>query len=106
MPDSYGHAKEFFDTRLADTQYNPKRDLYQFTNGSEYRPLPGDILVFDGSQKNPFGHTGIVTVSKGSKCEIVQQNTGMKSRELFKVQELNGKFFVMDKDVLGWLRKG
>jgi len=106
MPDSYGHAKDFFDPALPDRKFNESRDLYQFTNGSEYRPLPGDIMVFDGTLSNPFGHCGIVTVSKGNMCELIQQNVGDKSRELFKVQKINGRFFVMDKDVLGWLRKG
>ena len=106
MPDSYGHAKEFFDPALPDRKYNPKRDLYQFTNGSEYRPLPGDIIVFDGTLDNPFGHAGIVTFSKGDRCEIIQQNVGEKTREIFHVREMNNKYFVFDKDVLGWLRKG
>ncbi len=106
MPDSYGHAKEFFDSSLPDRKYNPKRDLYQFTNGSDYRPLPGDIMVFDGTADNPFGHTGIVTFSKGDRCEIIQQNVGEKTREIFHVKEINQKFYVFEKDVLGWLRKG
>ena len=105
MPDSYGHAKDFFDNKLVDTEYNAKRDLYQFTNGSKFRPAAGDIIVFDGTRHNPFGHTGIVTLSKGNKCEIIQQNTGLKTREILKLSEINGKFFIMDRDVLGWLRK-
>ncbi len=105
MPNTYGHAKELFDETLPDKKLNRKRDLYQFINGSEYRPLPGDILVFGPNYKNPYGHTGIVTVSKGKKMEIIQQNVGENSRELFIVSEINGRFFVVDPDVKGWLRK-
>jgi len=106
MPDTYGHAKQFFDKNLPDRKLNKKRGLYQFKNGSEYRPLPGDILVFDSNYKNRFGHAGIVTYSKGNECEIIQQNVGSKTREIFGIMEVDNKFFVLDKDVLGWMRKG
>lgn len=105
MPDSYGHAKEFFDKSLPDRKFNKKRGLYQFKNGSEYRPLPGDILVLDGTPQNPFGHVGIVTVSKGSRCEIIQQNVGTSTRHMFRVIENNHRFYIEDSSVLGWLRK-
>ena len=105
MPNSYGHAKEFFDKSLPDRKFNKQRGLYQFTNGSLYRPLPGDILVLDGTPKNPFGHVGIVTLSKESKCEIIQQNVGSSTRHMFKVQMKDGLFFITDTSVLGWLRK-
>ena len=105
MPDSFGHAREFFDKSLPDRKFNPDRGLYQFVNGSEYRPLPGDILVLDGTKANPFGHVGIVTVSKGSKCEIIQQNVGTKTRATYKVVERNGLFYITEPTVLGWLRK-
>ncbi len=105
MPYTYGHAKELFDESLPDLKLNHKRDLYQFINGSEYRPLPGDILVFGPNYKNPYGHAGIVTVSKGKKMEIIHQNVGESTRELFIVSEINGRFFVVDPDVKGWLRK-
>ncbi len=106
MPDSYGHAKNFFDKKLPDTKLNKKRGLYQFKNGSQYRPLPGDIIIFDSNMKNKYGHAGIITYSKGSECEIIQQNVGTKTREIIGVMEVDNKFFVLDKDVLGWMRKG
>lgn len=105
MPYTYGHAKELFDETLPDLKLNHKRDLYQFINGSEFRPLPGDILVFGPNYKNPYGHAGIVTVSKGKKLEIIHQNVGESTRELFIVSEINGRFFVVDPDIKGWLRK-
>lgn len=106
MRDSYGHAKELFDETLPDRKLNHDRGLYQFINGSEYRPLPGDILVFGPNYKNPYGHAGIVTVSVGKKMEIIHQNVGENSRELFIVSEINGRYFVVDPDVKGWMRKG
>lgn len=105
MPNAYGHAKSFFNINLPDRKLNKKRGLYQFKNGSEYRPLPGDIIVFDSTLKNPFGHAGIVTYSKGKECEIIQQNVGEKTREIIPIMEIDNKFFVLDKDVLGWMRK-
>jgi len=105
MPYTYGHAKDIFDETLPDRKLNRKRDLYQFKNGSEYRPLPGDIMVFGPNYKNPFGHAGIVTVSVGNKVEIIHQNVGENSRELFIVSEIDGRFFVVDPDVKGWMRK-
>jgi len=38
MPDSYGHAKDFFDATIKDGEHNKKRDLRQFTNGSSAKP--------------------------------------------------------------------
>lgn len=105
MKDSYGHAKELFDETLPDLKLNHDRGLYQFINGSTYRPLPGDILVFGPNYKNPYGHAGIVTVSKGKRLEIIHQNVGENSRELFIVSEINGRFFVVDPDIKGWMRK-
>ncbi len=106
MPYTYGHAKELFDESLPDRKLNHKRGLYQFINGSEYRPLPGDIVVFGPNHKNPYGHTGIVTVSVGKKMEIIHQNVGESTRELFIVTEIGGRFFVVDPDIKGWMRKG
>jgi len=106
MPDSYGHAKDFFDASLDDRQYNPTRDLYQFSNGSEYKPVPGDIMVFGPTSTNPFGHCGIVTLSSGQTCEIIQQNVGQKTREQLKILESHNRYYVLDGEVLGWLRKG
>jgi len=105
MPNSFGHAKALFNKKLPDRKLNKKRGLYQFKNGSEYRPLPGDIIIFDGTLKNPYGHAGIITYSKGSECEIIQQNVGEKTREIIGIMEVDNKFFVLDKDVLGWMRK-
>lgn len=105
MPYSYGHAKDLFDETLDDKRLNHKRDLYQFKNGSDYRPLPGDILILDGNHKNPYGHAGIVTYSKGKTMEVIHQNVGGSTRETFAVVEVDGRFFVADPDTKGWMRK-
>ncbi len=44
MPDSYGHAKDFFDNNLKDGQINHKRALTQYTNSSKTKPIIGDII--------------------------------------------------------------
>lgn len=106
MNDSYGHAKDFFDDTLPDRKFNKKRGLYQFVNGSVYRPLPNDILIFDGSESNPFGHVAIVTFSKGDRLDVIQQNVGEQTRTQYKVYERDNRYYVADKLVLGWLRKG
>ena len=105
MNNSFGHAKEYFDVSLPDRKFNKERGLYQFTNGSEYRPVPGDVLIFDGNHVNPFGHIGIVTFSEGSLLEIIQQNVGESTRARYVVENYNDRYYVNDDLVLGWLRK-
>ena len=106
MPYTYGHAKDLFNESLPDRKYNPQRGLYQFINGSVYRPLPGDILVFDANPTNPYGHAGIVTLSKDNRLEIIHQNVGQATRELLFVTEIEDRFFVAAPDIKGWMRKG
>jgi len=49
MPNSYGHAKGFFNKRLSDGKMNNDRNLIQYTNGSKSRPRVNDLLIFDGT---------------------------------------------------------
>ena len=107
MPDSYGHAREFFDPMIADGENNPKRDLLQFVNGSRCKPMPDDLLVFGPSLTNPYGHVAIVAFVTDSAVEIVQQNSGPfgPSRESFPLRFTNGTWTYENKRVLGWLRK-
>ncbi|HEY8366311.1 MAG TPA: CHAP domain-containing protein, partial [Bacteroidia bacterium] len=46
MPDSYGHAKDFFDPKVKDGELNKRRNLIQYTNSSKSKPKVGDLLVF------------------------------------------------------------
>ena len=104
MPDSYGHAKDFFDPGLADGALNRRRNLLQYTNPSRVRPRVGDLVVFDGTTFNKFGHVAIVSEVTDSEIEIIQQNTG-RSRQTIGLRKKQGGWSLKDGDVRGWLRK-
>ena len=107
MPDSYGHAKNFFDEKLADGQRNEKRNLTQYTNPSQIQPKVGDLLIFDGNVFNRFGHVAIISNVAPIKIQIIQQNAGpfSQSRESFSVENTDGKWKIDNDRKLGWLRK-
>jgi len=107
MPDSYGHAKDFYDPSIADGLMNRSRDLRQFTNGSISRPRTGDILIFGPTPTNKYGHIGIVSKSGRNKIEMIHQNSGPKnsSRSTYKMKKSQEKWFVANDYVLGWLRR-
>jgi surface antigen len=107
MPDSYGHAKDFFDKSLQDGKRNKRRNLVQYTNPSKSPPKVNDLLVFDGWAYNGFGHVAIVSAVKGRRIEIIQQNAGPngKSRVSFALVQRNGQWEIKNNRVLGWLRK-
>ncbi|PWK19098.1 hypothetical protein [Xanthomarina spongicola] len=44
MPDSYGHAKSFFDKNIPDGKINKKRDLIQYENPSNSKPQKNDLI--------------------------------------------------------------
>ena len=52
MPDAYGHAKDFFDSKVKDGQLNSKRNLIQYTNPGKTKPQVGDLVIFSGSVFN------------------------------------------------------
>lgn len=103
MPNSYGHAKDFFDTSLADGALNPARGLLQFRNNSASMPEPGDLLVLDGWKGNPYGHVAIVSNVEDGEVEIVQQNCGT-TRETIGLDMYDGKWRLDSRRALGWLR--
>ena len=107
MPNSYGHAKDFFDHQLKDGQNSPDRNLKQYTNGSSTKPRVNDLLIFDATQFNSYGHVAIISAVSDNKIEIIQQNPGVSapSRENFKLKKLNGTWKIQNNKVLGWLRK-
>lgn len=107
MPDSYGHAKDFFDTNLADGAYNAARGLTQYRDGSRTKPKANDLIVFGGTPYNQFGHVAIVSRVTDTEVEIAQQNpgTGNPSRERFSLSNVGGTWKVGNKYILGWLRK-
>lgn len=108
MPNSYGHAKDFFNKIVKDGQLNKGRNLVQFTNPSSSKPQESDLIIFSGSKLNSFGHVAIISKVTESQIEIIQQNPGPfgSSRAKFKLSRLtNGKWFIHAKRNLGWLRK-
>jgi len=107
MPDSYGHAKDFFDNSVVDGQLNKKRNLTQYTNPGLTKPKVDDILIFDGTTLNKYGHVAIVSKVTDNEIEIIQQNPGptRKSRKTFLLDNKDGKWEIKNKQILGWLRK-
>lgn len=107
MPDAYGNAKDFYDATLADSSFNAKRGLMQYSNGSKARPQAEDLLIFDGHKGNPYGHVAIVAWVTDSNLCIIQQNPGpfANSRDTFALTHANDKWTIQHPRTLGWLRK-
>ncbi len=107
MPDSYGHAKDFFEKRLPDGTISKRRNLSQFTNPSSSKPRVDDLLVFDGTKTNEYGHVAIISKVDEHSVEIIQQNPGPfgDSRETFALTKTDGKWKIEKDKTLGWLRK-
>lgn len=106
MPNSYGHAKDFFDSDVSDGNFNSQRGLIQFSQYSSFKPQIGDILVFGPYKANRFGHAAIVSNVDESKIEIIQQNAGSvnRSREKLSLIYERKSWYVHGENVLGWLR--
>lgn len=107
MPDSYGHAKDFFDKNISDGQKNKRRNLIQYTNPSKSKPQVGDLLIYAPTVFNKFGHVAIVSKVTEKKVEIIQQNPGpaAKTRETFRLSHKNEKWEIKNPRIWGWLRK-
>ncbi|MEE9438788.1 MAG: CHAP domain-containing protein [Saprospiraceae bacterium] len=104
MPNSYGHAKDLFDIDLADVAYNADRGLTQYRNTRYEKPQIGDMVVYNASPENPFGHTGIICEMGQYHIVMMQQNFGTKTRQKLTLAEFQGIYTIADYDVLGWLR--
>jgi len=107
MPDSYGHARDFFDRSVSDGGYNRQRNLIQYTQGSSSRPKANDLIVFGPTPFNEFGHVAIISKVSSTEIEIAQQNPGRgnSSRANYPLSNNNGRWNVGNQYVLGWLRK-
>jgi hypothetical protein len=108
MPDSYGHAKSFYDKMLIDGQLNTQRNLNQFSNPSMTKPQENDLIIMDKTIFNPFGHVAIISKITATEIEIIQQNAGAfsPSRVRFSLSKtIDGKWKIEQHKVLGWLRK-
>ncbi|OOV20265.1 CHAP domain-containing protein [Flavobacterium sp. LM4] len=107
MPDAYGHAKDFFDSKIKDGDLNPNRGLIQYANPGKAKSEIGDLVIFSGSLLNRFGHVAIISKVSENEIEIIQQNPGPfgSSREVFGVKNQEGKYKIESSRLLGWLRK-
>ena len=107
MPNSYGNAKDFFDKSLKDGQKNNQRNLTQYTNNSKTKPKVDDLVVFEGTVFNKYGHVAIISKVTEKKVEIIQQNPGFfgQSRETYDLVMENDKWKIENDRILGWLRK-
>ncbi len=107
MPDSYGHAKDFYQKGVADGTYIKSRDLVQHANPSSSKPKVNDLVVYDATVFNSFGHVAIISKVTDSKIEIIQQNPGAigPSRETYSLKKINGKWEIGKKGILGWLTR-
>ena len=105
MPDSFGHARDFFSEGVPDGKYNAIRGLTQYTNPSLFTPELNDILVFEGDNSNPYGHIAIVSKVYDDRIELVQQNIGDKTRVHLNVKKFLDGWMVEDPTIIGWLRR-
>ena len=106
MPDSYGHAKDFFNEEIPDGQLNKQRNLIQYRNGGVTQPFVDDLVVFAPTVFNSYGHVAIVSGVTENEIEIIQQNPGPfgKSREKFALVKTANGWKIANERILGWLR--
>lgn len=105
MPDSYGHAKDFFDHNVSDGKRNHRRNLLQFTNPSQSKPMVNDLLVFG---RSGYGHVAIISAVRDNEIEVIQQNMGAaeNSRMRIPLQFRDNQWHIKSGWAVGWLRKG
>lgn len=104
MPNSYGHAKDFYANGLKDGQININRGLLQYSNPSKTKPKVDDLIVFGATKLNPYGHVAIISKVTDNKIQIIQQNTGLRTRATFDLKK-NSNWWKIKVNALGWLRK-
>jgi surface antigen len=108
MPNSYGHAKDFFNSSIKDGNLNPGRNLIQYQNPGMAKPEINDILVFKGTVLNPYGHVAIISAVHDNKIGIIQQNAGIllsSSRDTLELKFEKNKWTIKNNHIMGWLRK-
>jgi surface antigen len=105
MPNSYGHAKDFYDKQTIDGELNKNRNLIQYNNPSLSKPKVNDILVLDKSTFNKFGHVSIVSKVNDNSIEVIQQNVFLNTRENYDMKFVEGRWRIDNKRVLCWLEK-
>lgn len=107
MPDAYGNAIDFYDKKLQDGDFNKKRDLIQYSNPSDTKPKKDDIIIFDKSIFNSYGHVAIISEVGNDFIEIIGQNPGpfTSSREKIKLKRQSNLWFIDNQRILGRLTK-
>ena len=107
MPDSYGNAKDFFNSKIRDGKINKQRNLYQHTNPCSSKPKINDLIIYSGTALNRYGHVSIISNVTENEIEIIQQNPGpfASSREKYVLINVDGKWKINNDRILGWLRK-
>lgn len=107
MPDTYGHAKDFFIPKVLDGALNEQRALTQYHNPSQSKPEVNDLLIYAPTLFNPYGHVAIVSEVQGNSIEIIQQNPGIygSTRQRYRLIREHGQWRISKKRILGWLRK-
>ena len=107
MPDSYGNAKDFFDSSIEDGLLNKKRNLIQYSNPGKSKPSVDDILIFDRTTFNQYGHVAIIANVEENRVQIIQQNPAHLATHArwMKISFKNNLWQFKDHKVLGWLRK-
>ena len=105
MPDTFGNAVDFYDKKLQDGTLNLKKNLIQYSNPSKIKPKVNDIIIFDKTFFNSYGHVAIVTKVYVNYIEIIQQNPGPfgKSSEQILLKQLNNLWIIKNNRVLGRL---
>lgn len=106
MPDAYGNAVTYYNPRVPDGKMNAQRGLWQFDNPSRWRPAVNDIVVFDSTAHNPYGHIAIISKVSRHEIEIVQQNAGptSPSRVTYALDKTKDGWVIGNKLILGRLR--
>lgn len=107
MPNTYGHAKEFFDPALEDGVTNEARNLTQYKNGSKSKPKVSDLVILSATVFNSYGHVAIISNVTDDEVEVIQQNPGIgsSSRAVYDLSFSENKWTIENKRILGWLRK-
>ena len=103
MPNTYGNAKDFYNSNFNDGDINSDRGLIQFTNPSQSKPKIGDLLVYSATIFNSAGHVAIVSNVTDNEIEIIQQNAGpfSASREKYALTFENEKLLIQEHWI-GW----
>jgi len=99
----YGNAWEWYD----NIYNNPVLGLLERypNNATTSPPRPGDLLIFDRTTSNSYGHVAVVRDVAADYVAVIEQNVASTSRDGFHAHtlyETNGVYRVTG--ALGWLR--